>query len=413
MFPWEQVIQAILYKTIAVYFEPMFWVVLALVGYQYWRLQKSQKQMFGVRSHSLRHQIVLAAFWGTIGGVVGSILLTFVGVTFNQLGFEYIWPLALILMAFNMRFLCFAYAGGLVALSNVLFHWPVVNVPQVLALVAILHITESFLIAVSTRHSATPLILRLTSGRLVGAFSLQNYWPLPLVLMMAIASDSSTAALSVFSTLDWWPLLPQLSPPPAGHHWLYATLPVVAALGYTDIAVTMPPAKRRRESALHLAMYSVLLLCLALLSVKHPWLQLLAALVSPMGHELLIQMDNRRETSGLPCYVPPRRGIMLLDTVLDTPAYRMNLQSGDILLAMDGREINNGYELAEVLATVGERFTVTLLRKGSTLEKKGAFTKDERRLGVILVPEGRETQFVELAVEKYALWEMLKGWYKK
>ncbi|EAX46852.1 trypsin-like serine protease, typically periplasmic, contain C-terminal PDZ domain [Thermosinus carboxydivorans Nor1] len=408
MFPWQDIMLLIVRGAISVLFEPMFWLILAMVGFQYWQLQRTQLRLFGVYGYSLRQQIVLAAVYGAVGGVLGSFLLTLVGVTLNQLGLNYIWPLAIALAMINMRFLCFAYAGGLVALANVLFGWPQVNVPQVLALVAVLHITESVLIFISSRYSAVPLIIRRDDGRLVGAFNLQNFWPLPLVLLAAVAVPGGDLPGGVIKMPDWWPLLPLGVEPPEGHRWVYAMMPVVAALGYADVAVSNPPARRRRLSAFHLALYSVGLLGLALLSAKFAWLQPVAAIASPAGHELLIQLDNRRELSGRPRYVPPEYGVMVLDTVLDTPARKIGLRPGDILLSLAGLPVNSGYELAYAINAAPPEFELEFYRDGRTMRRLARFFPGERRLGVILVPEGYEQQYVVMTTDRYGLWDWLK-----
>lgn len=415
MFPWQDLIQLIIARTLAVYFDFMYWIVLALVGYQYWLMKRNQKRMFGVSSYSLRQQVLLTIFYGTFGGIIGSVLLTAVGVTLNQMGFNYIWPLALVLMMLSTRFLCFAYAGGIVALGKILFNWPAdVNVPQILTLVAVLHVTESLLIAVSGRYSASPLILRRSDGRLVGAFSLQNFWPLPLVLLMAVAVPGSDLPAGTMHIGDWWPVLPSGVALPEGQHWFYALTPVVAALGYTDMAIASSPLRRRMESAWHLGVYSVTLLALALLSAKYAWLQVFAALLCPLGHELLIQLDNRRETEGEPRYVPTDHGLMILDTVLDTPARKLGLKPGDILLSLDGRSVNCGADLETAILYAPPEFPLMIERNGRLVKKRGRWlTQGERQLGVILVPDGHETVYAEMTTEKFALWEWLKNFRQK
>lgn len=414
MFPWQDVLKFIVSRTLEVYFDPAFWIILALVGCQYWQMQRSQQKMFGVKIYSLRHQILLAAFYGTLGGLLGSFLLTVVGITLNQLGFNYIWPLALVLMMIHTRFLCFAYAGGLVALSKVLFGWPEVNVPQVLALVAILHVTESLLIAVGGRYSALPMFLRRDDGRLVGAFSLQNFWPLPLVLLMAAAvPGGDIVSPGTVKMPDWWPVLPLGLDLPEGKRWIYAMMPVVAALGYTDMAITSTPRERRIASALHLALYSITLLVLSLLSAKHTWLQVIAALVCPLGHELLIQLDNRRETGGTPRFVPPPRGVMVLDTVLDTPARKYNLRTGDIIYSLNNMPVQNGGDLAMAIAYAPDEFTLVVGRKDKTVERKVKFDRGERRLGVILVPEGHEQYYAVMSQERFAILDWFNRIFRK
>lgn len=408
MFPWQDFLRLIFQGTLYVYQQTLFWVILAIVAVQYWRLQKDQLRMFGVRGQAWWRQVLMAAVFGTAGGILGSFLLALTGVTLNQIGLGYIWPVAIALMLVNMRFMCFAYAGGLVAASNVLFGWPEVNVPQVLALVACLHVTESLLIYVSGSYSAVPLILRREDGRMVGAFNLQNFWPLPLVLLAVVIVPEASLPAEIIHMPDWWPLLPITEQPPAGETWLYGMLPVVAALGYADIAVSSTPASRRRQSALHLAVYSVLLLGLALLSVRYEWLQFAAALASPLGHELLIQLDNRREMRGEPRFVPPPSGVMVLEALDDSPAKAVGLRPGDILLELGGMKVDNGHELARAIAFIPPEFTVRFTREGRMLERRGRLGGGERRLGVILVPEGFEQNYAEISRERHGLLDWLK-----
>ncbi len=412
MFPWPDLISLIIRGTLDVVLDVNFWLILALVGYQYWQMQKSQRQMFGVYKYSLTKQILLAGVYGLIGGITGSFLLTIVGVTLNQLGLNYIWPVALALMLINMRFLCFAYAGGLVALANVIFGWPEVNVPQVLSLVAVLHITESLLIAISGSYSAMPMIVKKQDGRLVGAFSLQNFWPLPLVILVAVTMPSGTISGGVMKMPEWWPLLTVVQEPPSGSSLLYVMAPVVAALGYTDMAIASLPQQRRWHSALHLAGYSILLLVLALLSAKYVWLQVFAAILSPLGHELLIQLDNRREMKVPPRFVPPSYGLMVLDTVSDSPAANM-FKPGDFIINVAGLPINSRYDLAAAISQATEEFSIIFERAGKEVRKNSKFKQGERRLGVILVPDGDELFYVEMVTQRYGLIDWLKDKFRK
>jgi hypothetical protein len=408
MFPWQDLLAVIIGRTLAMYADPTFWTILALVILQYWQMQRNQKRMFGVHSYSMKQQVLLAAVYGMVGGILASFLLTVCGITLNQLGLNYIWPVAIFLMIINMRFLCFAYAGGLVAVSNVLFGWPAVNVPQVLALVAILHITESVLIAISNRYGAIPLILKKEDGRLVGAFNLQNFWPLPLVLLSAVAVPQGEMPGGIIKMPDWWPLLSANLIAPEGHQWVYATMPVVAALGYADIAVANSPSQRRKQSALHLGLYSVTLLGLALLAAKFDWIKIFAALASPLGHEFLIQRDNRREMEGEPRFVRPEIGVMVLDTVYDTPARRAGLQPGDIITRLNQTGIRWPYDLELALAELPPEGWIEYERNGVLQQKKLKFDKG-KTLGIILVPNGNESSYAEMRTERFGLID----WFKR
>lgn len=391
---WAQVMRMVLAGVIGIFFEPMFWLILLFIGVQYWQMQRGQVRMFGFVGFNLWQQVVQAAVLGALGGVLASILLIIAGISLSSTGLNYIWPVALLLMLIRVRYLCFAYAGGLVSLVSLLTGWPDVLVPHVLALVGILHVTESFLIFVSGRYGAVPVFLRRPDGRVVGAFNLVNFWPLPLVMLVTMAVPQSSLPAAILRMPEWWPLI---SPPAAqaGYTWVYSLMPVVAALGYTDMAVTSPPRQRRIESARNLALYSVILIALAILGARYAFFLYVAAVLSPVGHEFLILLDNAREREGEPYYVPPPQGVKVLATIPSSPAQRMGVQSGDVIVAWDGVPVRDNQDLAQAIAWSGPTFVLTLAREGREHTVSGHFAT-ERQLGVIPAPQGDEPYFWEI-----------------
>ena len=392
---WFDLLQLLVLTMMSVLVEPLFWAVMALVTHQYWQMQRSQMSMFGLAGTPISRQVKWAMVYGTIGGLLGSVVLTLVGVNIERMGFQYIWPLAIFLALINLRFLCFAYAGGIVAIANALFGWPDVDVPQVLALVAALHVTESVLIAISGRYGSTPVIIK-HGDRLVGGFNLQNFWPLPLVVLATVAMQSGALPEGVFHTPDWWPLLPLGIEPPVGSEWVYVMMPVVAALGYADVAISSTPEQRRRHSAISLALYSLSLLAMALLAAKFAWLKLPAALLSPLGHEYLVRRDSRMELTGIPRYVPPETGVMVLETIEGGIARKMGLRTGDIVLDLSGMPTDRGGALAYAIDWAPPLFELKVLRDGQEMLLAGRFPPGPRLLGMILVPEGHETYYVTM-----------------
>ena len=388
------------------YLEPLFWAVIVLVAFQYKQVENRQLNLFGAYSCPYWLQTAWAVFYGALGGFVGSLLAMVVGVSLNKLGIHYIWPLALGLMFINMRFICFAYAGGLVALANVLFGWPDVSVSQVLGLVAVLHLTESFLIAISEKHLAAPLYLQQENGQVVGAYSLQVFWPLPLVLLVAMKATGT--AVTGVNMPDWWPLIPFAPGVTSVNEWMYMMLPVVAALGYSDIAISSMPDQRRFASAANLAVYSVLLLGLAILSVHFTWVGIIAALAAPLGHELVIYIGERREQKRLPIHIHPASGgVRILGTVYGSPAYESELEPGDVIIGLGGTKIENPEDLGIALQSVGQSAYISVLRNREKMKLHIDFY-EEHRLGVILAPTGEELYVSKLASGRLWAWEWIR-----
>lgn len=374
---------------------PLFWVVLLFVAVQYRRIAKMRESLFGIRGNTVLRDTVSATIYGIIGGFVGSILLVLTGVNLVGLGIEYIWPLALFLMLINPRFLCFSYAGGIVALSKLFFGMPLsIDIPQLMGLVAILHLVESFLISVSGHVGATPIFIKNRSGQMVGGFTLQKFWPLPIVAAAFLPHSSGYSLLPPMP--DWWPVIK------LGQEFSLNTLgvliPLVAGLGYGDLALAHTPVEKSKMSARNLSVFSLILLLLALLSSRFHLFEYLAALFAPLGHEAIIYIGQSTELKGKPLFIPPLRGVCVLEAVPNTAAQAAGIKSGDIIYAVNGMAVNNKRDIETVM---WGRPTFLDIEYVTHTGKKWARTdlrlKPFQPLGIIAVPEGDEIMYTDFS----------------
>lgn len=321
---------------------PLFWVVVALVAFQYNRIANTERRQLRTVFNPWTRQMPSAILQGLIGGLIASLLMVIVGVTVSPGDLTFVWVLAIALMLIQPRLMCFAYAGGFVSFSSLLIGWPRISVPGVLGLVAVLHVTESLLMYLSGDATKTPTTVENRAGRTVAGFLMQRFWPLPLFALVA----SAVPAGGGISMPAWWPLIP---PADAAAAASMAILPVVAALGYGDVAITAPPRAKSRTSAQHLAVYSLSLLALAVISVRYPALQLLAAVYAPVAHEVIVVINGRREISGEPYLVPAVDGVAVHATLPGSPAEIAGLSTGDVITAVNGTPVRTVAELEGAL----------------------------------------------------------------
>jgi hypothetical protein len=331
-------------------YSPVFLVIVLLVWFQYQKIQKQKEVLFNIKGEPVWRHTLTAVGSGLVGGLAGSILMVVLGISITDIGIAWIWPLAILLMLVSPRFICFSYAGGLVSLSYLIFGYPKVDVPQIMALVALLHIVEAILILVSGHVGAIPVYTRNKKGQVIGAFNLQKFWPIPIVALATMMLPGSDAAGIAVNMPDWWPLIK-----PAGkdimENLTYFIVPVVAALGYGDIAATSRPREKSRVSSRNLFVFSIILLGLAILASGIKETAFLAALFSPLGHEMVIWLGQRGELNGKPFYVQPERGVMVLDVLNNSPASELGLKTGDIIYHMNGLEVNSKYDFSHALDT--------------------------------------------------------------
>ncbi|MHB1041690.1 MAG: PDZ domain-containing protein [Eubacteriales bacterium] len=394
MFPIGDVSPLIIATFAQIFFEPFFWLIVVIVAMQYHRIGGLREKFFGVRAGMPWAEVAGALGYGILGGLAGSYLIVFVGLTLTGRDFYLLLPLAVLLMLFSPRFLCFSYSGGLLSLSNLAFGFPSINIPQIVGLVAVLHAVESVLILASGSQGAVPAYLKAPGGRVIGAFTLQKFWPIPIMIMTVVGAGASSGGVDMPS---WWPLISP-SAPGDPRTLAFTLVPVVAGLGYGDIAIARSPAEKSRLSALLLGAYSVILLLLALLCDRVPSACLAAALFTPLGHEVIIYIGRRVEFGGNPVYVPPARGVKVLDVLPGSKAYSAGIRSGDVILAVNGLAVDRNQELFSWLAGLAFMpLALDLLPAGSgRAGRVKVMPSPGDPVGIIPVPEGDEEQYVEI-----------------
>lgn len=374
-----------------------FWVIVGFLTMQFVRMQKTKEAWFGNLGEPVWQQMGKTIVSGLIGGLAGSFLMVLVGINLSDIGLIWLWPLAIFLMLVHPRFICFAYAGGLISLSTIIFGFPKVDVPQLMALVALLHMVESVLIYISGHMGASPVYIKNKLGQVTGAFNLQKLWPIPIVALAVMNIPIDQLGGSSINMPDWWPLIK----PPGNidpNQLTYILFPVIAALGYGDLAVTTRPREKSKRSARHLFVFSFALMGLAVLSSYYRQVAFLAALFSPLGHELVIWMGQKGELEGQPLYIQSGHGVRVLDVMKKSPAFQLGLDSGDLILNVNGKDVNSKQEFDAalenswgVVEVEWERYPEQLLQR-DTVRK--ALMQD---FGVIFAPEAYDRPMVEFS----------------
>jgi len=426
---------------------PMFWVVFFLVYLQYKRIASMELRLFGRVINPLRKQLAASFGLGLLAGLLASLILFLLGLSLEQIGLYYIWPVALLLLLlFNPRYFCFAYAGGIVALLSLFIRFLVVplfpaaasqpviaglikiHIPALLALIGLLHLMEALLIYIGGHWGASPIYCKNGQGEVVGAFSLQRFWPIPLVaLMMMVVLETEIAGVSM---PEWWPLIKSGIQPEAGKTLQYMAVPVAAGLGYGDLAISSTPREKAVTSAKYLGLYSALLLGLAVAAAYYPQLILPGVLLAPLGHELLIAYGNQRERTRKPLYRQGARGVTIMMVLPGSAAEKSGLQAGDRILRLNGAPVNSCRELDEGLSQSyflalleGERDTgpfSIVLRKEAPPESSAEFAAPPLPVasiyhcaeqGIIVAPSQHTPVFVEF--KRSTIFSRLLRWFRQ
>jgi len=358
-------------------------VIIYLIYSQYRKISRMEKKLIGEEKATPFERLGNSIGVGVVGGIIGTILIVALGVTVELDDFKYILPLAIILMLINIRYLCFSYAGGLLSLSSLLFGFPKINVSSIIAIVAILHLIESLLIWIDGHRNPTPVFVEHDIYGTVGAFSLQRFWPIPFAVLLIVLGRLEGA--TEINLPDWWPLFIPKSLD-LDNITLQLSV-VVAALGYGDMAVTSKPEEKCRKSALRLAMYSILLLILAVISTHIHMFKYIAALFAPLAHEGLILYSHREEDKRRPIYKVSPVGLTVLDVKRGSIGEKMGIKPGNIIIGINNYKVNNKEDLTFVLQNFPSFIWIDLIdEKGNKFTLEHAdYRNGIRHLGVIII----------------------------
>lgn len=370
-------------------------LVFILVYRQYANMRQYELRMFRLNRFKPFTETLNALLYGIGGGFLATFLFVILGISLSEAGISYLWLVALVLMLINQRYLCFAYAGGIVSLFSLLTGYPQIHIPTLMALVAILHLVEAFLIFINGHHLPSPMYVKHESGKVVGAFNLQKFWPMPTIALLGVTMLSSGVDLQTVTMPDWWPIFKAGQSLPADHVLVHMLIPLVVALGYGDIVQTEHPKAKARRSAGILFIYSIVLLSLALLANYWPIWQILPVVFAPLGHELVIYWGRKREEQNEPVFHSDD-GVMIMEVYPDSPGEKMGLVTGDVIKSINGVEVADLQELVEQISPWVIDPIIVVENQFRTPERREiAFKGKIPPLGIIPTPHPNQGFYVK------------------
>lgn len=385
--------------------DEFFWIIILVLIVIYRKNSEIETRMLG-SSYSLFYKVLSSVLVGFAGGLAGSLLVILMGISiedYTRVGggslteaIAYIWIIAVLLSMINPRYLCFSYAGGIVALMNLFMGFPSVNVPGLMALIGVLHLIESFLIWMDGYTYSVPLFLKRKDGKIMGGYTMNRVWPIPLVVF-AVMLGSAGEGASLAGMIDmpgWWPFLKH-SAAGGGLGLVYLPLVLPVVLGYGDMAITKTPEKKCRSSAARLAGYSLALIILSVIASKLRVFSFVAAVFAPLAHELLILYGAKEEEEGEPYFIAKETGVKVLYVKKDSIADKMKIMPGDTILGVNGITIYSENQLTEFLSSYPSFVWLDVKKTGDKVltAEYSDYRTGIGSLGVLIVPHNTDMYY--------------------
>lgn len=401
--------------------QPITLVWFVIFGMIFYRQNKKtatmQRMIVGKSVNSPLELTISQIVIGILAGVVGSLMLSYLGVTFDENSAIFlIFLVSLMLMFVNQKFICFSYSGAIIgAISVILNEIAVSNkgvivnflgnnihlenidilkidVVALMSLVGVLHIIEGILVVVDGRKGAIPVFSN-KEGNIIGGFALKRHWILPISLMLlSIASTSSgsvSSGVSYLTTPHWWPLITPSISMEMFNKATISMLPLFGGIGFSSVTFSQSKAKKTYISGSLIFGFGVILTLVAQLGNINFFTKMLVLAFAPIAHEGMLYIGRYIEKRSKPKFVSTKDSIMVLEVAPNTPADEMGIKSGDLIIEINNRKIENESQIITIMTGTSSFFWLKIKKPTGEIEEVHYNKMNEsKKLGIVFVPMG-------------------------
>ena len=376
-------------------------IMIALIFYnKNKKISAMQKMIMGESLDSPFELTISQLVIGIFAGTVASLIFTFLGLVFDENSNIYLlFMVSLFFMAFKPRFICFSYSGAVLGIASLIFkyaasilHRPQLNFINVdiltlMTLVGILHIIEGSLVMLDGSRGAIPVFTN-RDKKLMGGFALKRYWALPIAMLILLsATTSDTVVGQSIMTPEWWPLIKGDIALRILKNSVIASLALYGVIGYNSVTFTKSKKRKTLTSGALIMGYGVLLTAVSQLAVLGVAFQFFILIFAASLHEAMLRLEKHMELTGKPKFVSSEEGIMVLEVAPKSPAFRMGIQSGDLILQVNDKTIEAEEEIFSLIKGNYNSLSFKIKKpSGEIKDTNYSNITGNKRLGIVIVP---------------------------
>lgn len=410
--------------------EPYWMVFLVLIYLMLYnknkRITYMQKLVMGESNDSPFELTISQIVIGIFAGIAASLILSYTGIVFDEnSAIDLVFLTSIVFMVFNPRFICFSYSGAALGITSLLLRegaylfniqgldFLQIDIVALMSMVAILHFVEGFLVLIDGKKGYVPVFSK-KGEQIIGGFAMNRYWLLPIsVFLMLHGQDASSIGATV-PMPNWWPLARTSIPMEVLKTAVISLIPFYGVIGYQTITFTQNAKEKSLKSGLYIITYSIVLFSLAQLAVINLFFQVLVLIFAPLAHELMINLQVSKETKKEPKFVSSDEGIMVLDVAKNSPAVDMGIETGDLLVEVNGRKIENEVDILNAVTEMYGYISFKI-KKASGIISDVSHSRigQDKKLGIVFVPRKIPNDSTILKIESSKFQDILDKFIKR
>ena len=400
--------------------QPISVLGIIVFAFVFYRQNKKtvvmQKMIIGEPLDSPFELTISQIVIGIIAGAIGSVILSYLGVVFDEYSaIGLIFLVSLLLMFVNPKLICFSYSGAIIGfISVVLSEIAILNkgvvlnlygqtinlsnidflkidIVSLMTLVGVLHIIEGILVLIDGKKGSIPVFTN-KDGNIIGGFALKRYWLLPITIMVLSASSAIVGAGSgsvSIGTPDGWPFIKSAFTAVNFNKAIISMLPLFGGIGYNSITFTKNKTQKTQISGGMIFSFGLALTLVAQIGNINLVTKLFVIAFAPLAHEGMLHLVKHIENKGKMAYVSSSNSIMVLDVAPNTPADEMGIKSGDKIIEINNRKVESEEQMINIMTGISNFFWFKIKKtSGEIQEVHYNKINPGKRLGIIFVPLG-------------------------
>lgn len=380
--------------------NPAHILILVVLGMFFYmknrRISIMQKMTIGESLNSPLELTLSQIVLGIIAGAIGSIILSILGIVFNQnSGIELIFIVSLFLLFIKKRFVCFSYSGAILALISVILgiitnltgmqSYLNINVESLMTFVGVLHIIEAFLVMIDGNRGSVPVFSN-KDGKIVGGFSFNRYWAMPIAILIAFSTQMSGALGGTIDTPQWWPIINRAETLMLLASSVIVSIPLYGMMGYNAVTFTKLKKSKSAHSGMLILIYGITLSLVAQLSYFGVVGQLIVIIYAPLAHEIMLKLQKKSEDKGKFIYVSDDEGVAVLEVAPSSPSFAVGIRSGDKILEINNKKVVSEVDIFNTVKDSKADITIKIKKFSSEIRDYVIKPKD-KKIGILLVPK--------------------------
>ncbi|KLE14457.1 PDZ domain-containing protein [Clostridium sp. C8] len=380
--------------------EPMHIFMLIVLGVMFYLKNKKvtimQKMTIGESINSPLELTLSQLSLGIIAGAIISLVLSSLGIIFNEnSGIEIMFIISIFLLFVKKRFICFAYSGAVLGAISIISEFLAnatktqsyinVNILALMTFVGIMHVVEGFLVMFDGGRGAIPVFSN-KENKIVGGFAYNRYWALPVAIFIALSGDISSVATSAIETPNWWPLINKSETLLILSTAIITAMPLYGVVGYNSVSFTNDKIKKPLYSGIGILIYGVILTLVAQVAQFGIIGQIVTIIFAPLGHEIMIKVQNKLEESGDYKYVTDDSGVSVLEVAPMSPAHEAGIRRGDKIIQVNDIKAISEVEIFKIVKDNIHEISLKIRKISGEIVDLKVIPKN-KRLGLLLVPK--------------------------